>query len=75
MSKKEKQKYIDDSHVIYDMDVDTKWNTIRKKKTIPVPKDERKLLINAAFRAYIPKLLLVLLCFGVTIILLYFWLK
>lgn len=75
MNKKEKQKYVDDSHVIYDMDVDTKWNTIRKRKTITVPKEERRLLINAAFRAYIPKLLLVLLCFGITIILLYFWLK
>ena len=75
MNKNEKQKYVDDSHVIYDMDVDTKWNTIRKRKTISVPKEERRLLINAAFRAYIPKLLLVLLCFGITIILLYFWLK
>ena len=75
MNKKQKQKYVDDSHVIYDMDVDTKWNTIRTRKTIPVPKEERRLLINAAFIAYIPKLLLVLLCFGITIVLLYFWLK
>lgn len=75
MSKEEKQKYIDDGHTIYSMEVDAKWSKDKKNKSIPVPKDERKLLIKAAYRAYIPKLLLVLLCFGLTIILLYFWLK
>lgn len=75
MSKEEKQKYIDDGHTIYSMEVDAKWSKDKKNKSIPVPKDERRLLIKAAYRAYIPKLLLVLLCFGLTIILLYFWLK
>ncbi len=75
MSKEEKQKYIDDGHTIYSMEVDAKWSKDKKNKSIPVPKEDRKLLIKAAYRAYIPKLLLVLLCFGLTIILLYFWLK
>ena len=74
MSKKEKQKYIDDGHTIYSMNVDAKWSN-SKKESIPVPKEERILLIKAAFRAYFPKLLLVLICFALTIILLYFWLK
>lgn len=74
MSKKEKQKYIDDGHTIYSMDVDAKWSN-SEKQSIPVPKEERTLLIKAAFRAYFPKLLLVLICFTLTIILLYFWLK
>ena len=60
MSKEEKQKYIDDGHTIYSMEVDAKWSKDKKNKSIPVPKDERKLLIKAAYRAYIPKLLLVL---------------
>ena len=75
MKKNKKEEYIDDGHTIYSMEVDAKWSKDKKNKSIPVPKDERKLLIKAAYRAYIPKLLLVLLCFGLTIILLYFWLK
>ena len=42
--------------------------------TIYVSKEEKRLLMKAAFRAYIPKLLIVLLGFGLAIILIYFWL-
>ncbi len=76
MSKKEKQKYVDDGHTIYDMNVDAKWSKDRSNnKSIPVPKEERRMLIKAAFLAYIPKLLLVLFSFGLAIVLIYFWLK
>ncbi len=90
MSKKEKPKYVDDGHTIYSMDVDAKWNTQRKgdyrnreefnnqkDKTeyVYVSKEERRTLIKAAFRVYVPKLLLVLFGFGLAIILIWFWLK
>lgn len=76
MSKKEKKEYIDDGHTIYSMDVDAKWNNRHdKKETIYVSKEERRTLIKAAFRTYIPKLLIVLLGFGLAIVLIYFWLK
>lgn len=76
MSKKEKQKYIDDGHTIYDMNVDAKWSKgHHDKKSILVPKDERRMLIKAAFLAYTPKLLMVLLGFFLAILLMYFWLK
>ena len=76
MSKKEKKEYIDDGHTIYSMDVDAKWNNRHdKKETIYVSKEERRTLIKAAFRTYIPKLLIVLLGFGLAIVLVYFWLK
>ena len=74
--KKEKQEYIDDGHTIYSMDCDAKWSEKRiEKQTIYVTKQERRALIKAAFLAYTPKLLMVLLCFGLAVILIYFWLK
>ncbi len=75
--KNKKQKYIDDGHTIYDMNVDAPWNTRRKKQddTTYVSKDERKLLTKAAYRAYLPKLLIVLAGFGLAIFLIYLWLK
>ena len=68
--------YIDDGHTIYDMNVDASWN--KKKERTPsvmVSKEERRMLIKAAFLAYIPKLLLVIGCFLVAAILIYLWLK
>ena len=74
--KKEKQEYIDDGHTIYSMDCDAKWSEKRiEKQTVSVTKQETRALIKAAFLAYTPKLLMVLLCFGLAILLIYFWLK
>ena len=74
--KKKKQEYVDDGHTIYSMDVDAKWNNQRevKNETVYVSKEEKKTLIIAAFKAYIPKLLIVLVGFGLAILLIYFWL-
>lgn len=73
--KKKKQEYIDDGHTIYSMDVDAKWNKRHNdNQTVYVTKEERMLLIKAAFKTYIPKLLIVLLGFGLAIILIYLWL-
>ena len=77
MSKKKKQEYIDDGHTIFSMDVDADWNNQKdkKEKSMYVTKEENRTLIVAAFKAYFPKLLMVLFGFGLAIILIYFWLK
>ena len=77
MSKKKKQEYIDDGHTIFSMDVDADWNNQKdkKEKSMYVTKEENRVLISAAFKAYFPKLLMVLFGFGLAIILIYFWLK
>ena len=70
------QEYIDDGHKIYDMNVDASWNNRREKSpSVMVSKDERRMLIKAALKAYLPKLLMVLGCFLVVMILIYLWLK
>lgn len=75
MKKNKKEEYIDDGHTIYSMDVDAKWARPKEKKDrIYVSKEERRTLIKAAFRVYIPKLLIVLFGFGLAIILIYLWL-
>ena len=75
-NKNEKKEYIDDGHTIYDMNVDADWNTRSdNKKVIPVPKDDQRALIKAAFIAYTPKLLMVLFGFALAIVVIYLWLK
>ena len=55
------QEFIDDGHTIYDMNVDASWNNRREKSpSVMVSKDERRMLIKAALKAYLPKLLMVL---------------
>ena len=76
MKKEKKDKYIDDGHTIYSMDVDAKWSVKHNsKQKVYVSKDERKLLIKAAYRAYFPKLLLVLFAFLLAVLLIFFWLR
>ena len=70
------QEFIDDGHTIYDMNVDASWNNRREKSpSVMVSKDERRMLIKAALKAYLPKLLMVLGCFLVVMILIYLRLK
>ena len=73
--KKKKTEFIDDGHTIYDMNVDAKWNKRKEKESVvSVSKEERRTLIVAAFKAYVPKLLLILGCFLLTMFLIYLWL-
>ena len=73
---KKPDKFIDDEHTIYDMNVDASWNNRREKKpSVMVPKEERRMLIFAALKAYFPKLLLVIGCFLFVMLLIYLWLK
>lgn len=77
MKKEKKQKYVDDGHTIYDMNVDAPWNTkkVEQKDTVYVSKEEKKLLIKAAYLSYLPKFLLVLAGFVLAFVLIYLWLK
>ena len=73
--KNKKAKFIDDGQTIYDMNVDAKWNKRKQKEEcVGVSKEERITLILAAFKAYFPKLLLIIGCFLLTMFLIYFWL-
>lgn len=75
MSKKKKEKYIDDGHTIYSMDVDAKWSKQKSEKSVYVSKEEKRALIKAAYRSYLPKVLLIIASFGLAMVLIYFWLK
>lgn len=74
-SNKKKEKFIDDGHTIYDMNVDAKWNTRREKEqSVYVSKEEKRTLILAAFKTYFPQILLIIGCFAVAMILIFLWL-
>lgn len=74
-SNKKKEKFIDDGHTIYDMNVDAKWNTRKEKEQgVYVSSEEKRALILAAFKAYFPKILLIIGCFAATMILIFLWL-
>ena len=74
MSKKNEEKFVDDGRTVYDMNIDGfKWYKPKKDK-IYLNKKEKWAMICAAFAAYFPKLLIVLLGFGIAVVLLYFWL-
>ena len=76
--KKKKPKYEDDGHTIYDMNGDAYWrkkDKVTEQPNIYVTKKEKKTIVKAAYSSYFPKLLLVLLCFGLAMLLIYFWLK
>lgn len=74
--KNKKEKYVDDGHTIYDMDIDGMPHRIPKNKNkIYVTKDEKKAMIKAAFTHYVPILLGVLLCFFLTMLLILWWLS
>lgn len=74
--KKDKQPYVDDGHTVYNMDgIDEMRHGSNPKKNVGLSGKERRAAIKAALAVFLPKFLLVLGCFGVTALLLYFWLK
>lgn len=82
--KKERQEYVDDGHTIYDMDGVGRtgwWSSFRKdaekKKQQPVglTAKERWAVIRAAMSTYLPVMMIILLGFGLTMLLLSFWLQ
>lgn len=74
-NKQKKEKYIDDGHTIYDMNVEGMRGYREKKQTVGLSKKEKFACIKAALEVFLPKLLLVLFCFFITMVLIYFWLR
>lgn len=72
--KKNKKKYIDDGHTIYNMDGLSKHPKV-KSNDVNVTRKERFAMIRAAFRVYLPRLFLIILSFTLAFLLLYFLLK
>lgn len=73
--KKKKNQYIDDGHTIYNMDVDGMPGRKEKKGNISLTRKEKRALIGAALQYYFPIFLLILFCFFLAGLLIYFWLK
>ena len=74
--KNKKQKYVDDGHTIYNMDVDgMPHRRFQNKEGIDVTKKERRAIIGAALLHYLPILLGVLGCFGIAFLLVLLWLR
>lgn len=73
MSKKEK--YVDDGHTIYNMDVDGLKKRHPKSQKITLSNKEKIALIKAILVRYIPILFGLLMCFGLTMFFIYLWLN
>lgn len=75
MNKKTNKDFYDDGHTVYNMDVDgMPHRNFKNKSDIILTKKERKAMIMAAITHYIPIVIGVIMCFLVTMIILYFWL-
>lgn len=72
LKQKKKTKFIDDGRTIYSMDGLSKKS--KKQDDLDLTKRERRTIILAAFKVYLPRLLLILIGFGIAYILLYLWL-
>lgn len=73
-NEQKKQKYIDDGHTIYSME-GLKPDRVKREDDVELNRRERFAAIRAAFETYLVPFVLTLLGFGVTFVLLYFWLK
>lgn len=72
LKQKKKTKFIDDGRTIYSMDGLSKKS--KKQDDLDLTKSEKRTIILAAFKVYLPRLLLILIGFGIAYILLYLWL-
>ena len=68
-----KNKYYDDGHTIYNMDVDGLPKR-EKKVRISLDKEERKVIMRAGFKTYLPIMLVIIIGFCITFLLVYLWL-
>lgn len=76
MKEKNKQKYVDDGHTIYNMDVDgMPRRRFHNKEGIEVTRKERRAIIGGAILHFLPILFGVLVCFGIAFILVFLWLR
>lgn len=77
MKKEKKEKYIDDGHTIYNMDIEGfKWHDrkVKNGQNLNLTRKERRALIFAAWLSYLPKFIFVIVGFSLAAILIYFWL-
>ncbi len=75
-SPKKKKKFVDDGRTIYPMDVEGfRWHDKKKSKLDGIDRKEKRIIRHAAFKAYLPALLLTLLGFGLAILVVYLWLR
>lgn len=71
-----KDKYYDDGHTIYNMDVEgMPHRRNHNKSNVSVTKEERKALVRAGFLHYLPIILCIIVSFCLTMLLIYFWLQ
>lgn len=76
--KKKKEEFVDDGRTIYPMDIDGfKYKRRDKSKQINqfYSKEEKKHIILAGFKAYLPSLIIGLVGFTLAFLVIYFWLK
>lgn len=74
-NKKPKKPFIDDGHTVYDMSgLSGKGDDTRRERNVFLTRAEKRAAIGAAFSTYLPVLLIVLACFGLTMLLIRFWL-
>lgn len=71
--KKKKPKYVDDGHTVYSM-AGLDGTSKQKEEPVGLTRRERWAAIRAGLAHYLPPFLLVLGCFIVTGLLMYFWL-
>ena len=73
--KKKKQKYVDDGHTIYDMNVEGMRGYRKPRSHIYVDKDDKRAMQKAALLAYMPILIVIIAGFLLAGLLLYLWLS
>ena len=75
----EKNEFVDDGRTVYDMsgldDMHRTGQRREKKENINLTRKEKRALIKAAFAHYAPIFFGVLVCFTLTALLIYFWLR
>lgn len=76
-STKEKPKYVDDGHTVYNMDgVKSPLDSLRKKDDgAKLSRAEKWAAIRAALQVYLPIVLGAIACFALVGVLMYFWLS
>jgi hypothetical protein len=72
-----KEKFIDDNHTIYNMDLDgmPKRRASSKGNELGLTRKERRALIRAAFLHFLPIFIGIIICFALAMVLIHFWLK
>ncbi len=74
--KKDKPKYIDDGHTVYNMDgVQSPFGSAKKGDGNGMTKKEKRAAIRAALQVYLPYIFGAILCFTLVGLLMYLWLR